>query len=206
MDEETKQRIFEPFFTTKENGWGSGLGLASSYGIIKNHGGFINIYSEKGLGTTFTIYIPASEKEVVKEKDMETQVKRGKETILIVDDEELILEVGEKLLESMGYEVFVAQSGKEAVEIYRQKKELIDMVILDMIMPDMGGGETYEMLKEITPKIKALLSSGYSVNGKANEILSLGCNGFIQKPFNMKQLSAKIREILDKEQLVFSPL
>ena len=80
------------------------------------------------------------------------------------------------------------------------------MVILDMIMPDMGGGETYAMLKEITPKIKALLSSGYSVNGKANEILSLGCNGFIQKPFNMKQLSAKIREILDKEQLVFSPL
>jgi len=199
MDEETKQRIFEPFFTTKENEWGSGLSLASSYGIIKNHGGFINVYTERGLGTTFTIYIPASEKEAAKEKDTEPQVMRGTETILIVDDEKLILEVGEKLLESMGYKVCVAQSGKEAVEMYRQKKDAIDMVILDMIMPGMGGRETYGLLKEINPKVKSLLSSGYSVNGKANEILSLGCNGFIQKPFNMKQLSQKVREILENQ-------
>jgi len=200
MDKETRERIFEPFFTTKEMGRGTGLGLASAYGIIKNHGGFINVYSEKGEGTTFNIYLPASEKEVIKEKAAEKDdVLMGTETILLVDDEKIIIDVSVEILKELGYKVLLAESGDEAIEVYKGNKDKIDMVMLDMIMPGMGGGETYDMLKRINPNIKVVLSSGYSINGQAEEILERGCNGFIQKPFNIKYLSQKIREILDKE-------
>ena len=199
MDEATQQKIFEPFFTTKEMGRGTGLGLASAYGIIKNHDGIINVDSIKGEGTTFTIYLPASEKEVIEEKEEVVKVLKGTETVLLVDDEDMIINVGEQLLEKMGYTVLIARSGKEATEIYEKNKDKIDMVILDMIMPDMSGGDTFDRLKEINPEIKVLLSSGYSINGQATEILERGCDGFIQKPLSMKQLSRKIREILDKE-------
>ena len=197
MDKQTKERIFEPFFTTKEMGRGTGLGLATVYGIIKNHDGFINVYSEKGEGTTFTIYLPASEKEVVKERMISDEILKGAETILLVDDEDMIIEVGREMLKAMGYKVLIARSGQEAIAIYRKKQGKIDMVILDMVMPHISGGETYDRLKEINPRIKVLLSSGYSIDGQASEILDRGCNGFIQKPFNIKGLSRKIREILD---------
>jgi PAS domain S-box-containing protein len=199
MDETIRRRVFEPFFTTKEMGRGSGLGLASAYGIIKNHGGIINVYSEKGHGTTFTIYLPASEKEVVREKEMSVKMVRGTETILFVDDEEMIRNVGQELLEEFGYKVFTARDGEEAVNIYKANKDGVDLVILDMIMPGTGGGETYDRLKEIDPGIKVLLSSGYSINGEAAKILERGCDGFIQKPFNMQGLSTKIREVLDNK-------
>jgi CheY-like chemotaxis protein len=199
MDEATKQRIFDPFFTTKEMGRGTGLGLASAYGIIKNHKGFINVYSEKGEGTTFNIYFPASEKEAVKEKEKDEELIRGTETVFLVDDEDIILDVGQRIIEKLGYKVLTAKSGKEAIGIYEKNHDRIDMVILDMIMPEMGGGETYDKLKEINPDIKVFLSSGYSINGQATEILKRGCNDFIQKPFNIGELSKKIREILDKE-------
>jgi CheY-like chemotaxis protein len=123
---------------------------------------------------------------------------KGDETLLLVDDEEMIIEVGEEILQTLGYKVLPAVSGKEALEIYKNKKDSIDMVILDMIMPGMGGGETYDNLKQINPEIKVLLSSGYSISGQAAEILERGCDGFIQKPFKLRQLSIKIREILDK--------
>lgn len=201
MDEATRQRIFEPFFTTKEMGRGAGLGLASVYGIIKNHSGFINVYSKKGEGTTFNIYLPASESEISGQKsEISEDVRHGDETVLLVDDEDMIIDIGEQLLENIGYTVLIAKSGKEATEIYEKNKDKIDMVILDMIMPDMSGGDTFDRLKEINPEIKVLLSSGYSINGQATEILERGCDGFIQKPFSMKQLSRKIREILDKEE------
>ncbi len=196
MDKEILARIFDPFFTTKEKGRGTGLGLASAYGIIKNHGGFINATSEKGEGTTFNIYLPASESEVVREKALHEDVRTGSETILLVDDEEMIIDVGEQLLEELGYQVLTAIGGKEALEIYRENREQIDMVILDMIMPDMTGGDTYDRLKEINPHVRTLLSSGYSVNGQATDILNRGCNGFIQKPFKMEELSRKLRKIL----------
>jgi len=199
MDEDTQQRIFDPFFTTKEMGRGTGLGLASAYGIIKNHGGFINVYSEKGEGTTFNIYLPASEKEIIEEKKLSKDVLRGSETVLLVDDENMIIDVGEQLLEKMGYMVLIARNGKEAIDTYEKNKDEIDIVILDMIMPDMSGGDTFDRMKEIKSGMKVLLSSGYSVNEQATEILERGCDGFIQKPFNMKQLSRKLREILDKE-------
>ena len=197
MDEATQKRLFEPFFTTKEMGRGTGLGLASVYGIVRNHGGIINVYSVKGEGATFTIYLPASEKEVIKEEELPKELVRGTETLLLVDDEEMVLEVGEELLKELGYKVLVARSGKEAIELYKANKSTIDIVILDMIMPVMGGGETYDRLKEINPNIKVLLSSGYSIDGQAREILDRGCNGFIQKPFNMRELSQEVRKILD---------
>jgi PAS domain S-box-containing protein len=199
MDEATKERIFDPFFTTKDMGRGTGLGLASAYGIIKNHNGFVNVYSEKGEGTTFNIYFPASAKEAVKEKKIDEELMRGSETILLVDDEDMIIEVGQGIIENLGYEVLIANSGEAAIEIYKKNSDRIDMVILDMIMPGIGGGETYDKLKEINPDIKALLSSGYSINGQATEIMEQGCNGFIQKPFNIGKLSKKIRGILDKD-------
>jgi len=199
MDKATQQRIFDPFFTTKEMGRGTGLGLASAYGIIKNHNGFIDVYSEKGKGTTFNIYLPASEKEAVKEVEIHEELHRGTETLLLVDDEDMIVDVGCGIIDRLGYKSLTAKSGEEAIGIYKKNYDKIDMVILDMIMPDMGGGETYDKLKEINPDIKVLLSSGYSIDGLATEILERGCNGFIQKPFNMADLSKKIREILDKD-------
>ena len=199
MDKATRERIFEPFFTTKEMGRGTGLGLASAYGIIKNHGGFINVYSEKGHGTTFNIYLPISEKEVIEEKKSTVDTLTGSETVLFVDDEDMIIEIVEELFEQLGYKVLTARSGKEAIETYKKNKERIDIVLLDMIMPDMSGSDTYDRMKDINPKIKVLLSSGYSINGQATEIMDRGCDGFIQKPFKMKELSQKLREILDKK-------
>ena len=199
MDKATREKIFEPFFTTKKMGRGTGLGLASVYGIIKNHGGFINVYSEKGHGTTFNIYLPASEKEIIEEKKSDMDTLRGSETVLFVDDEDMIIEVAGELFEQLGYKVLTARSGKEAIEIYEKNKEQIDIVLLDMIMPDMSGSDTYERMKAIDPDIKVLLSSGYSINGQATEIMDRGCNGFIQKPFKMKELSQKLREILDEK-------
>ena len=198
MDEATQKRIFDPFFTTKDMGRGAGLGLASAYGIIKNHGGFINVYSKEGEGTTINVYLPASEKEIVEEKVLASDVFKGSETVFLVDDEDMIVDVGELLLEKLGYKTLVAGNGMDAIEIYKEKKNHIDMVILDMIMPEMDGGETYDKLKQINPDVKVLLSSGYSINSQATEILERGCDGFIQKPFTMKNLSQKIREVLGK--------
>ena len=197
MDKKTRERIFDPFFTTKEMRRGAGLGLASAYGIIKSHGGYIDVDSKKGHGTTFSIYLPTPKKEVKIERDVPREVSRGKETVLLVDDEDMIIEIGKEMLEKMDYKVFATRNGEEAVEIFKENKDIIDLVILDMIMPNMGGGETYDRMKEINPDVKVLLSSGYSVNGEATSILERGCSGFIQKPFSMKDLLSKIRVILD---------
>jgi len=199
MDKETMERIFEPFFTTKGMSKSTGLGLASVYGIIKAHGGYIDVYSERGHGTTFEIYLPASKKEETKEKEAATEVLDGKKTILLVDDEDVIIDVCKEILKALGYKVLIASGGIKALEIYKKNKDKINIVILDMIMPGVGGGEAYDRMKEINPDIKVLLSSGYSIDGQAADILKRGCNGFIQKPFNMKQLAEKIREILDKK-------
>jgi PAS domain S-box-containing protein len=200
IDEETQQRIFEPFFTTREMGRGTGLGLASAYGIIKNHGGIINVYSTKGQGTTFTIYLPTAEGAITEQspEEREREIQKGHETLLLVDDEDIIVDVGREMLKALGYEVLLARGGREAMEVYKKNKDKIALVILDMIMPDMGGGDVYDTLKDINPDIMVLLSSGYSINGRATEILERGCDGFIQKPFSMSQLSEAIRKILDK--------
>jgi two-component system cell cycle sensor histidine kinase/response regulator CckA len=199
MDKETKERMFDPFFTTKGVGVGTGLGLASVYGIIKAHGGYIEVDSRKWRGTTFSIYLPASEKGVEKPSESSDTIIEGSGTILLVDDEAMVLDVGVKMLKKLGYEVLKAEGGKKAIDLYKVNEDKIDTVILDMIMLDMGGGDTYDRLKEINPEIKVLLSSGYSMDGQVKEILDRGCNGFIQKPFTMKELSKKIRETFDSD-------
>lgn len=198
MDEETRKRIFEPFFTTKKLGHGRGLGLAAVYGIIKSHRGFITAESEKDMGSTFTIYLPASRETAEKEARGHGVTIRRTETILLVDDEQMIIDVGEQLLKKMGYRVLTASGGRQALRIFKKKSDRIQMVILDMIMPEMSAGEVYDQLKAINPMVKVLLSSGYTINGQATEILKRGCDGFIQKPFDLMEFSQKIRGILDK--------
>jgi len=196
MDAETRQRIFEPFFSTKERERGTGLGLASCYGIIKNHNGFIDVESEVGQGSTFSIYFPVSDKRIGAEPQDTSPVIAGKGTVLMVDDEKMILDVCAPMLASIGYRALTAASGAEAIRIFQEKRDVIDLVILDMIMPDTGGGEVFDRMKDIDPEVRVLLSSGYSIDGQATEIISRGCAGFIQKPFNTKQLSEKLAEIL----------
>jgi len=200
MDAETLERIYEPFFTTKGTGKSAGLGLPAAYGIIRGHGGAIDVASEPGLGTTFRIYLPVAEKTVIEEKGARTEAVKGKETILIVDDEAIILEVTQGMLRSMGYQVFCAGSGREALDIYREKGGRIDLIVLDMIMPGMSGTETFERLRELDPNGKILLCSGYSIEGKAAKLIEKGCGGFIQKPFRMEDLSREVRTILDRKE------
>ncbi len=197
MDQDIQQRIFDPFFTTKEMGRGTGLGLASVYGIVKNHEGFIDVFSKTGQGTRFEIYVPSSAKAVpVKEKAVEEFVE-GQETVLLVDDEAMIIDVGGRMLAKLGYRVFSAHNGREAIEVFQKHRKKIDVIVLDMIMPQMSGGETYDRIRKIKPGVKVLLSSGYSINGQASEILNRGCNGFIQKPFNLQNLSQSLRAVLE---------
>jgi CheY-like chemotaxis protein len=196
MDKDTVERIFDPFFTTKERGRGTGLGLASAYGIVKGHGGYVDVDSTLGEGTTFEIYLPASKREIQEPAKVVAGITSGSETVLLVDDEEDIRQVGQELLEALGYNVLLARNGEEAVQIYARDGHNIDLVLLDMVMPNMGGGRAYDRMKEIDPEVRVLLSSGYSIDGEATEILERGCDGFIQKPFDMRLLSGKMREIL----------
>jgi two-component system cell cycle sensor histidine kinase/response regulator CckA len=198
MDKATQEKVFDPFFTTKGLAKGTGLGLASVYGIVKAHGGYIDVASRKGVGTTFSIYLPASKAIIREEQPSPKPIETGHETILLVDDEEIILDVGTALLTSLGYRVLTAQGGDEAIRILRSSLPASppDLVILDMIMPGMGGGETYDRMKELHPPLKVLLSSGYSIDGQAQEILKRGCNGFLQKPFTLGEVSKAIREVV----------
>jgi CheY-like chemotaxis protein len=197
IDRKIIDKVFEPFFTTKGLAQGTGLGLASAYGIIKGHGGYIDVVSIKDKNTTFSLYLPATEESITKEEEMADELFKGTGTILLVDDEEIIIFTGEQMLRKLGYTVIVAENGKDALEIYRKDHEKIDLVVLDMVMPGIGGGETYMKLKEIDETVRVLLSSGYSLDGQAKEIMDKGCNGFIQKPFNLNNLSKKVKEILD---------
>ncbi|MBN1105019.1 MAG: PAS domain S-box protein [Deltaproteobacteria bacterium] len=196
MDEETRDRVFEPFFTTKELGKGTGLGLASAYGIVKGHGGVIEVTSRKGEGTSFVIYLPASDKEIVGVEECPGELVGGAETVLVVDDEAVVLDTAKTMIEKLGYKVLTANGGRRALEIYRQHRTRIDLVVLDLIMPGLNGEETFVLLKNMDPGVRVLLSSGYSVDGRATDLLERGCGGFIQKPFSMKELSDKLREVL----------
>ncbi|MHB8111367.1 MAG: PAS domain-containing hybrid sensor histidine kinase/response regulator [Syntrophorhabdaceae bacterium] len=198
MDEKTSERIFEPFFTTKELGRGTGLGLAMVYGIVKNHNGFIEVVSAPGKGTSFALYLPASEKVVRKEEPEAAGIVRGTGTILLVDDEPEVLAVSKDILEALGYTVHETRSGEEAIAFYREMKDSISLVILDMIMPGFSGNETFDHLRELNPSARIILCSGYSLDGQAQHIMNKGCDGFIQKPFDIAHLSTKVREVLEK--------
>jgi two-component system cell cycle sensor histidine kinase/response regulator CckA len=199
MDEEVRQRIFDPFFSTKATGKGTGLGLASVYGIIKNHGGYIEVQSQKGQGSQFSIFLPASAKQVLTIAESAPEIIKGSGTILMVDDEEMVLDVGARVLKKLGYTVLESNNGRNAVELYEKLQDKINLVVLDIVMPDMGGAEVYDRLKEINPDVKVLLSSGYSIDDQPSEILERGCDDFIQKPFSLKAMADKIAGILSKD-------
>lgn len=198
MDKATIPKIFDPFFTTKATGHGTGLGLAMVYGIIVNHGGAISVQSAPKNGTIFSILLPTTDKQIAAETKIPTDImEKGSETILLVDDEPMIVDIAQEILGVLGYKVLTAGSGQEALEVYTRHQDTVNFCIIDMIMPHMSGSELFDRLKKINPAVKVLLSSGYSIDGQAREILNRGCDGFIQKPFTISQLSIKIREILD---------
>jgi len=196
MDAATRSKIFDPFFTTKGKGRGTGLGLASAYGIVRNHHGLITVYSEPGQGTTFTIYLPLSDKAALQEDAKQNGPRKGVGTVLLVDDEDMILAVGRAMLEKLGYRVVSVGGGEKALEAAGHGGEDIDLVVLDLIMPVMSGSQVFDRIREIRPQMPVLLSSGYSMNGQAQDIMDRGCNGFLQKPFNLAELSQKIYDIM----------
>ena len=190
------QQIFDPFFTTKEKSRGTGLGLASAYGIVNNHGGFFTVYSEVGRGSTFNVFLPLSEKRIDADVTLACGLVSGSETVLLVDDEQMIIDVGQAMLKRLGYRVLTAKSGQVALDQIVRMGSRIDLVILDMIMPGLDGGQTFDRIREINPQMPVMLSSGYAINGRAEAIMRRGCNGFIQKPFSVHQISEKIRQVL----------
>ncbi len=198
MAEETIKQIFEPFFTTKEEGKGTGLGLASVYGIVKAHGGCIDVQSRKGRGSVFCIYFPATQKESLKGSAEEGEPVTGSGTVLLVDDEEPVRSINREMLTSLGYKVYEACAGDEAVEMFRRLHDEIDVVILDLVMPHMSGREIFEALVEVDPKVRILLSSGFDKNDTAVELLERGCLAFIQKPFTLTYISEVLHRIIDK--------
>ncbi len=199
MDQETLSHIFEPFFTTKETGEGTGLGLAMVYGLVKQHGGYITCYSEPGEGTTFKIYFPAVEME------MNPDVAKtgimpafGTETILLVDDEESIRALGKRILEKSGYTVITAADGREALNVYESEKDKISLVILDLMMPVMGGKQCLEEILKIEPQVKIIIASGFAASGQTKEVLDSGAKASVRKPYEMKQMLQTVRKVLDE--------
>ncbi|MBN2515970.1 MAG: response regulator [Deltaproteobacteria bacterium] len=206
MDRKTQQHIFEPFFTTKDVGKGTGLGLSIVYGIVKGHSGYIMCYSEPGRGSTFEIHFPVLTTEddghvTVHNKETEEMVvvdglHGNRETVLLVDDEENILEIGRDVLEQFGYMTLTAESGEKALEIYEREGDRIDVVILDLGMPGMGGHKCLKRLLEINPEVKVIVASGYSDNGSVKETLDAGAVGFIGKPYKLSDMLDNIKEVL----------
>ena len=199
MDKRTMDRIFDPFFTTKEVTKGTGLGLSIAYGIIKSHRGHILCYSELGQGTTFKIYLPAiAEKSADSSVTPETALPRGRaELVLIVDDEDRIRDVAQEILSSFGYETLTASNGKEAVEVYRKKGDQIDLVILDLIMPEMDGKQCLVDILQQNPSAKVLVASGYTTDGQLEQVKRLGATATISKPYETRQLLDLVRDTLD---------
>ena len=206
MHKKILNRVFDPFFTTKAKERGTGLGLASAYGIIQNHQGLITADSQAGQGATFSFFLPASEVKIKQIVRPEVKIDSGAETVLLVDDENIIVDVGSHMLKKMGYTVLAAHGGREALDVFEVHGHRIDIVILDMIMPDLSGSATFDRIRTMNPDTKVLLASGYSLNGQAEDIINRGCDGFIQKPFDMEQLSNKLREILGKTEPVRSEI
>jgi PAS domain S-box-containing protein len=194
---QVQQRIFEPFFTTKEQGKGTGMGLSMVYGIVKNHGGSICVASEVDKGTRFEILLPATKRPDLVAEDDRVRTRTGQPaTILVVDDEELVRQVAQTMLENLGYGVRTARDGQEAVALYRESYGQIDLVVLDMIMPRMGGRETFLLLKEINPEVRAILSTGCSMDETTQRILDEGMLGFAQKPYVLDELADTVTAAL----------
>ncbi|HAQ62612.1 TPA: hypothetical protein DCR49_11570 [Candidatus Delongbacteria bacterium] len=198
IDEELKMKIFDPFFTTRKKGKGSGLGLASAYGIVRNHEGILLFQSEKFIGSTFSIYLPVKEWEGKSSGEASVSGRiPNNETVLIVDDEKMVLNATSDMLSYLGYKTLKAENGKIAIDIFKNNPD-IKCVILDMIMPGMDGEKVFLELKKLQPEIKAIISSGYSMSSKVEALLMNGAKGFLEKPFSMEELSEKMKEVLTK--------
>jgi CheY-like chemotaxis protein len=196
MDVSVQERIFEPFFTTKEQG--RGLGLAMVYGIVRGHGGDIHVTSAPGKGASFVLSFPACGGSAEEHTALAGHAPGGHETILIVDDEDGVRSVLTRILERAGYSVIQAEDGLQGVEIFRERAGKIDLVVLDMAMPRMSGSEAYERFVEIDPGTRILISSGYSEEGRAAEILARGAKGFLKKPYGNETVLAMVRATLDQ--------
>ncbi len=192
IDEATRKKIFEPFFTTKAKGKGTGMGLASTYGTVKNHNGSIEVYSEMGKGTTFKIYLPLADEKDARIKETGVIIKKRSGTILLVDDEEIMREVGSEMLTDLGYTVIIREDGEQCVEYYREHSNEIDLIILDIMMPNLDGYSCFRELKKINPNVRAIIASGYTINGMASDLIKEGAASFIQKPFDAIRLSKAI--------------
>lgn len=201
MTDDVKNKIFEPFFTTKGEGKGTGLGLSVTYGVIKNHGGIIDVDSEVGAGTCLRVVLPIFIEEQAEPLDEVTddshELHGQGETILIVDDEKSVLDLVDRMLKSLGYRTIAIDSGREAVNIYKKHHQEIDVVILDIMMPDMDGHDVYKEIMAITPNARIILSSGFCMDGKVSPEMSERVKGFIQKPFRTPELLAAIRKALN---------
>ena len=200
MDQKTLDQIFQPFFTTKETGQGTGLGLSMVYGIVKNHGGHIQCFSEPEQGTCFKMYFPALLKDAEEPKEViltESEIPRGKETVLLVDDEDTILTMGKKMLEHFGYTAITANSGESTLKVYQKEKDRVDLVVLDLIMPGMGGQKCLEQLLNIDDSLKVLIASGVATGKMGKETMDPGATGFIEKPYKIRDMMLKLREVLD---------
>lgn len=200
IDRVTQRKIFDPFFTTKEIGKGTGLGLYIVHSIINNHGGYINLYSEALKGTQFNIYLPVTKETDIEEAPQDTRDIRGSGMLLVIDDESDVRELCRDMLEPLGYTVLLAENGSAGINIFRQMQNKIAVVIMDMIMPKMGGTEVFRALKTIAPEVKVLLCSGYSQNGLAgiDELLKQGAIGSIQKPFTRREIATAIKKALSE--------
>jgi CheY-like chemotaxis protein len=197
IHQEQLGRIMEPFFTTKEKGKGTGMGLAMVYGIVKNHGGAIHVSSEVGKGSIFKVFLPlVADKPDATVKGRMDEPIRGTGHILLVDDEDVVRKIASEMLRMLGYKVATAASGQEAVDYYREFSNEIDLIVLDMVMPEMNGQECFRELKIINPGVRAVLSTGYGLNGKAQEIIDEGMFGFITKPYHLREFSEAIKNAL----------
>ncbi|HMK39356.1 MAG TPA: ATP-binding protein, partial [Bacteroidota bacterium] len=196
IDKSIQNRVFEPFFTTKDSG--TGLGLSVVYGVLQNHGGFINLESEVGRGTTFSVYLPrASASAPLAARQRRRRLPHGRENILIIDDEISVCEIARDMLAGLGYTVYVEHDGKSGVDLYRIRQATIDLILLDINMPVMGGKQTFEVLRSINPRCRIIIVTGYGREGIETSTFSTDVNGFMQKPFQLEMLALKVREILD---------
>jgi PAS domain S-box-containing protein len=203
MDLETQRRIFEPFFTTKEEGKGTGLGLAMVYGVVKNHGGFVRVYSQLGQGTSFQIYLPSTEQRAVAAvPTVSSQTPQGTETILVVDDEAMIRQLLSDVLRQAGYKALVAGNGVEALRLLQQHRDEVALVVLDIVMPEMDGKATYDGIQAICPGLKVLVSSGYSQYTITRELMARPNLEFIQKPYVIHEVLTAVRQLLDQESVI----
>ena len=199
MPDDVLERIFDPFFTTKSAGEGIGLGLSMVYGIIENHGGSIDVSSQCGHGTTFTVLLPLNDQRQAQVAAEEARAHHARDTagcILLVDDEPVVRKAAGRMIESLGYEVVIATGGQEAADYYRQNADRVALVIIDMAMPGMDGRECFRAMRQVNPHVKAILSSGYGQDGRAQQILDDGILCFVQKPFRMEALADAIEKAL----------